>query len=168
MPRKRNSSRLLRSGKVAARIAEAPADGFPVVAGLKLPPALEYGRPACVSNGHRAPWAAMALFLECNGSDEETNAPTRADDRNFYKLEKWTKDGTKVDRQTTISIRRATCSRRPSNIDLRSADDPAENNECWTSIRKWARRPGASLRPPDRHSPQAPEVSGVQPCHVRR
>jgi hypothetical protein len=31
-------------------------------------------------------------------SDEETDSPTYADDRNFYKLEKWTKDGTKVDR----------------------------------------------------------------------
>ena len=31
-------------------------------------------------------------------SDEETDNPLRADDRNFYKLEKWTKDGAKVDR----------------------------------------------------------------------
>jgi hypothetical protein len=31
-------------------------------------------------------------------SDEETDNPRYADDRNFYKLEKWTKDGTKVDR----------------------------------------------------------------------
>ena len=30
--------------------------------------------------------------------DEETDNPLRADERNFYKLEKWTKDGTKVDR----------------------------------------------------------------------
>jgi hypothetical protein len=29
---------------------------------------------------------------------EETNNPTYADDRMFYKVEKWTKDGTKVDR----------------------------------------------------------------------
>ena len=29
---------------------------------------------------------------------EETDSPTYADDRNFYKVEKWTKDGTKVDR----------------------------------------------------------------------
>ena len=28
---------------------------------------------------------------------EETNNPTHADDRNFYKVEKWTRDGTKVD-----------------------------------------------------------------------
>jgi len=28
---------------------------------------------------------------------EETDSPTYADDRNFYKVEKWTKDGTKVD-----------------------------------------------------------------------
>ena len=31
-------------------------------------------------------------------SDEETDNPLLADDRNFYKVEKWTKDGTKVDR----------------------------------------------------------------------
>ena len=30
-------------------------------------------------------------------SDEETDDPLIADHRNFYKVEKWTKDGTKVD-----------------------------------------------------------------------
>jgi hypothetical protein len=30
-------------------------------------------------------------------SDEETFDPLKADARNFYKVEKWTKDGTKVD-----------------------------------------------------------------------
>jgi hypothetical protein len=29
--------------------------------------------------------------------DEETNDPVLADARNFYKIEKWTKDGTEVD-----------------------------------------------------------------------
>ena len=29
---------------------------------------------------------------------EETDNPTYADDRMFYKVEKWTRDGTKVDR----------------------------------------------------------------------
>ena len=29
--------------------------------------------------------------------DEETNDPLVADVRNFYKVEKWTRDGTKVD-----------------------------------------------------------------------
>ena len=33
-----------------------------------------------------------------NWSDEETDNPLYADYRNFYKLEKWTKDGTKIDR----------------------------------------------------------------------
>ena len=28
---------------------------------------------------------------------EETDNPTYADERNFYKVEKWTRDGTKVD-----------------------------------------------------------------------
>jgi hypothetical protein len=31
-------------------------------------------------------------------SDKETNEPLIADDRNYYKVEKWTKDGSKVDR----------------------------------------------------------------------
>jgi hypothetical protein len=30
-------------------------------------------------------------------SDDETNDPLIADHRNFYKVEKWTKDGSKVD-----------------------------------------------------------------------
>jgi hypothetical protein len=30
-------------------------------------------------------------------SNEETNEPLIADARNYYKVEKWTKDGTKVD-----------------------------------------------------------------------
>jgi hypothetical protein len=30
-------------------------------------------------------------------SDEETDDPLRADDRNFYKVEKWTRDGMRVD-----------------------------------------------------------------------
>jgi hypothetical protein len=32
-----------------------------------------------------------------NRSDEETSEPLLADHRNYYKVEKWTKDGTKVD-----------------------------------------------------------------------
>jgi hypothetical protein len=32
-------------------------------------------------------------------SAEETNDPLIADNRNFYKVEKWTKDGAKVGRQ---------------------------------------------------------------------
>ncbi len=30
-------------------------------------------------------------------SDEETDNPFKADDRNFYKVEKWTRDGTRID-----------------------------------------------------------------------
>ena len=42
-------------------------------------------------------------------SDEETNDPLVADVCNFYKVEKWTRDGAKVDRilyAAIISIRR--------------------------------------------------------------
>lgn len=31
-------------------------------------------------------------------SDEQTDNPLRADDRNFYKVEKWSKDGMKIER----------------------------------------------------------------------
>ena len=33
-----------------------------------------------------------------NRSDEETDEPLIANDRNYYKVEKWTKDGSKVER----------------------------------------------------------------------
>jgi hypothetical protein len=33
-----------------------------------------------------------------DSSDEETDNPLRADDRNFYKVAKWTKGGAKIDR----------------------------------------------------------------------
>jgi hypothetical protein len=33
-----------------------------------------------------------------NRSDEETDEPLLANDRNYYKVEKWTKDGSKVER----------------------------------------------------------------------
>jgi hypothetical protein len=35
---------------------------------------------------------------ETDWSDEETDNPPRADDRNFYKVEKWTKGGAKIER----------------------------------------------------------------------
>ena len=38
-----------------------------------------------------------------NLPDEETDNPLLADDRNFYKVEKWTKDGSKVDRMLYAS-----------------------------------------------------------------
>jgi hypothetical protein len=34
---------------------------------------------------------------ECNVFREETDDPLYADKRNFHKVEKWTRDGTKVD-----------------------------------------------------------------------
>jgi hypothetical protein len=36
--------------------------------------------------------------MSSDRSDEETDDPLKADMREFYKVEKWTKDGTKVDR----------------------------------------------------------------------
>ena len=42
--------------------------------------------------------APPADHMSNDWSDEETDDPLRADDRNFYKVEKWTKDGMKIDR----------------------------------------------------------------------
>jgi hypothetical protein len=48
-----------------------------------------------------SPRFASTLMPEPNPTDvtfhEETASPIYADDRDFYKVEKWTKDGTKVD-----------------------------------------------------------------------
>jgi hypothetical protein len=46
-----------------------------------------------LTSATRGDTIAMPLW-----SDEETDNPLRADDLNFYKVEKWTKDGTKIDR----------------------------------------------------------------------
>jgi hypothetical protein len=40
----------------------------------------------------------MSLHRPPPSSEEKTDNPLRADDRNFYKLEKWTSDGSKVGR----------------------------------------------------------------------
>jgi hypothetical protein len=66
--------------------------------------------PVGVSPDHRSPLpafnaAAPLGTVEAKGqvmpdddwSDEETDNPLYPDDRNFYKLEKWTFDRTKVD-----------------------------------------------------------------------
>lgn len=45
------------------------------------------------TNGAEVSWSD-----ESDWSGEETDNPLLADDRNFYKVEKWTKGGTKVDR----------------------------------------------------------------------
>jgi hypothetical protein len=38
-----------------------------------------------------------------DSSDEETDDPLKADEHNFYKVEKWTKDSAKVDRMLYAS-----------------------------------------------------------------
>jgi hypothetical protein len=44
-----------------------------------------------------------------NWSDEETDEPLIADHRDFYKVEKWTRDGTKVDSLLYVANRRSNC-----------------------------------------------------------
>ena len=52
---------------------------------------------------------------------EETNDPLIADHRNFYKVEKWTKDGA---RSTTCSMPAATWTRRGNSSQRRSRHRP--------------------------------------------
>jgi hypothetical protein len=54
-----------------------------------------------------------------DGRMKKPTTPCYADDRNFYKLEKWTRDGTKVD-QLLYAGNNLDFSRKPSNIDRRS------------------------------------------------
>jgi hypothetical protein len=52
-------------------------------------------------------------------SDDETSHPLKADGRNFYKVEKWIKDGSKVDRMLYAAAawtRRGRLSPRRSTI----------------------------------------------------
>jgi hypothetical protein len=66
---------------------------------------------------HRANRLIFETALMSRWSDEQTDDPHYADQRDFYKLEKWTKDGTKVDRllYATISIRHRRFLWRPSS-----------------------------------------------------
>ncbi len=45
-------------------------------------------------------------------SDEEADNPLRVDDCNFYRVEKWTKDNTKIERMLYAGKRRSTKSSR--------------------------------------------------------
>jgi hypothetical protein len=59
---------------------------------------LSYQRKAAFAGA--IPGAGGCRFLDeimNDCSDEETNDPLVADVRNFYKVEKWTRDGEKVD-----------------------------------------------------------------------
>jgi hypothetical protein len=64
-----------------------------------------------------------------NFPDQETDNPNHADDRNFYKLEKWTKDGTKVDRLLYAgnSLEKARDLFGKAIKHRNQTDDPAEN-----------------------------------------
>ena len=54
-------------------------------------------RSKSASPGSRMRGYAEAMPNEDDISHEETTDPLVADARNFYKVEKWTRDGTKVD-----------------------------------------------------------------------
>jgi hypothetical protein len=52
------------------------------------------------------------LGIVADWSDEEADNPLRVDDRNFYRVEKWTKDNTKIERMLYAGKRRSTKSSR--------------------------------------------------------
>jgi len=67
---------------------------------------------------------------EIEWSGEETGNPLRADDRNFYKVEKWTKDGTnrahalrrQQSRQGSRAVRRSSQASAKDQVDHPAAD----------------------------------------------
>jgi hypothetical protein len=59
-------------------------------------------------------------------SDEETEDPLVADTRNFSKVEKWTRDGAKVDSLLYAG----------NNLDARTAPSPVFEGGC-AGIRLW-------------------------------
>ena len=78
-------------------------------------------------------------------SAEETNDPLIADHRNFYKVEKWTKDGSKVDRllfagsdlDKAREVFAAAIKHRPRRIRL-TIRQRTRVLEQWPKLR-WAR-----------------------------
>jgi hypothetical protein len=70
--------------------------------------------------------------------DEETNEPLIADHRDFYKVEKWTRDGAKVERMLYAGSNldnRARYSRRQSTTGRVSGGPSDSGRACWTSGR---------------------------------
>jgi hypothetical protein len=63
--------------------------------GLK---ALDQNRPIREGTRKDGTPRTRRLVLVPNWSDEQTDNPLRADDRNFYKVEKWSNDGMKIER----------------------------------------------------------------------
>jgi hypothetical protein len=56
-----------------------------------------YGERGALGSIGKLP-EALSPAVMSKWSDEETNEPLIADHRNFYKVEKWTKDGARVER----------------------------------------------------------------------
>jgi len=79
-------------------------------------------------------------------SEEETNDRFIADHRNFYKVEKWTKDGTKIDRMLYAA---AAWTRRGRlrRGDLSSATYAADHSAAHTRARAVAEGGCHSLAP---------------------
>ena len=71
-------------------------------------------------------------------SDEETDDPLRADDRNFYKVEKWTRDGTKVDSLLYAGNSLGRARSVFESADQASAADQTDNPATNTDVRSVA------------------------------
>jgi hypothetical protein len=64
-------------------------------------------------------------------SDEETDNQLRADDRNFYKVEKWWRDGQRVERMLWAGIDKCAGGGRPTRV--RFAPKATVSNPSATS-----------------------------------
>ena len=84
-------------------------------------------------------------------SDEETDEPLIADHRNFYKVEKWTKDGSKVDHMLYAGSSLDKAAGGFCGGDLPSAADPADHPAADAGARAVA-EPGFVGKVADRCS----------------
>ncbi len=87
---------------------------------------------------HRWPRQAAAGPSMTNWSDEETDDPHYADRRNFYKVEKWNRDGLRVELMLYAGNNLDKARRifeRTLNTDLASGSRYASACGCWRSGR---------------------------------
>jgi hypothetical protein len=84
-----------------------------------------------------------------NSSDEETDDPHYADRRNFYKVEKWSRDGLRVElvlyAGSSLDKRAASSIRRPST-GRASGSRSGSACGCWTSGHGMSRSSDAAAR----------------------
>jgi hypothetical protein len=100
--------------------------------------------------------------------NEETDNPLLADDRNYYKVEKWTKDGTKVDRMLYAGNNLDKARQLFANVQLgliwptppRSAVQPPDKKRVGMRSFQTAALHGQLTRRADATAPPREKVGG--------